>query len=275
MKIAKTIREFKEELLKLPADKEVKLVTNKEKGFFTIDTPANLIRRINEGWNQDVSVEWQIEDPKGLEKYETNKRKRMRSKRALTVSEGTLSQKILDAVLPAFKHKLILEIAQTTKGLPEKAVYEIVNDVVQQIKAQLFRLVPEKYEKRGSAIAKIASKLLAKGEVELAKAVLTLAEAEAFDTHYIQQGFKSVAADDEEPNSAAFITWIADRLNQSYPDGDVTMRVLIDLAQEPQARHLTRDLDWRGLLEYAWQAIGGTESFGVGAGMWTSSIGGV
>jgi len=70
--------------------------------------------------------------------------------------------------------------------------------------------------------------------------VQILKEASGKDSDYVQRGLEDLIDDfkrvKEEKHMVPILQWVKDRLNQSFPDGDVTDADITDLLSEPGAR---------------------------------------
>jgi hypothetical protein len=67
-----------------------------------------------------------------------------------------------------------------------------------------------------------------------------LQEGSGKDSQYVQRGLEDLIDDfkrvPQEKHMVPILRWVMDRLNQSFPDGDVTDADIIDLISEPGAR---------------------------------------
>lgn len=81
--------------------------------------------------------------------------------------------------------------------------------------------------------------------------IKNLKEARGLDSHYLQKLLGDLYDDMKryEPDDAAFYQFLKDRINQSFPDGDVTRRDIDDILREPQARKVTKKINASELVD--------------------------
>ena len=79
-----------------------------------------------------------------------------------------------------------------------------------------------------------------------------LNEAKFLDSNFLMRTLDAMISDMKrfEPNTAKLFKHLYDRINQSYPDGDVTKNNVIDLLKEPSARSLVKKTEKEGFKSY-------------------------
>ena len=79
------------------------------------------------------------------------------------------------------------------------------------------------------------------------------------DSHYLQNSIglviSDIKRDPDEKHMVKVLKFVKDRLNQSYPDGDVTQDNVADLLREPGARNIMKKAgtSYYEIIDYIWQ----------------------
>lgn len=79
-----------------------------------------------------------------------------------------------------------------------------------------------------------------------------LNEVNSLDSDYLMRTIDSIIKDMKryEPNTSKLLKHLNGRINQSYPDGDVTKKNVIDLLKEPTMRPLLKKAESEGFKSY-------------------------
>lgn len=85
--------------------------------------------------------------------------------------------------------------------------------------------------------------------------IQSLMEQESYDSEYFQDRLKFGMDDLDDQAEGKLANYLITRLNQSYPDGDITKQDLYDIAQEPQIRDVALKADYRKLIDYIWETL--------------------
>lgn len=81
-------------------------------------------------------------------------------------------------------------------------------------------------------------------------------ENEALDAGYVLSLLMTFVEDESETEAEEeFFEYLYDRVNQSYPDGDITIEDLYDIASEPMIRDVAEEVDGRDAILYFWETI--------------------
>lgn len=79
-----------------------------------------------------------------------------------------------------------------------------------------------------------------------------LKEAEVRDSPYLQNVIDRMKVD-FAGDEREFLDYIQLRLNQSYPDGDVTKEDVLQIAKEPSIRDTALNVDKYELIDFMWE----------------------
>lgn len=76
------------------------------------------------------------------------------------------------------------------------------------------------------------------------------------DSQYFMRQVKS-GYDDfvDTSDEKKFINYVIDRVNQMYPDEDISLNDLIKISNEPQIRAVSRRVNGKALLKFIWDAL--------------------
>jgi len=87
-----------------------------------------------------------------------------------------------------------------------------------------------------------------------------LTEGKKLDSQHVQRSLGIIIDDmksgpKEERKVIPALQWLMDRLNQSYPDGDIDSKIVKDLLTEPEGRKLLKKSGWSTLdvIDYVMQ----------------------
>lgn len=81
-------------------------------------------------------------------------------------------------------------------------------------------------------------------------------ESESMDAGYVRSLLMVFVEDESETKAEEeFFEYLYDRVNQSFPDGDITINDLYEIASEPTIRDVTDEVDGRELILYFWETI--------------------
>ena len=83
---------------------------------------------------------------------------------------------------------------------------------------------------------------------------MKLSEIKGYDSQYLQKALRDIADDDDELEKV--LNSLADRLNQTFPDGDVSVKDIRTLLNEPDNRKLvTRSpMGREEIIKYIWDS---------------------
>lgn len=83
----------------------------------------------------------------------------------------------------------------------------------------------------------------------------TIMEQKSYDSQYFQRHLRQALDDFDNVTEGKLAEYIITRLNQSYPDGDITKQDLYDIAKEPQIRKTALKADYREFIDYVWETL--------------------
>jgi hypothetical protein len=87
-----------------------------------------------------------------------------------------------------------------------------------------------------------------------------LIEGKKLDSQHVQRGIGLIIDDmksgpKEERKVIPTLQWLTDRLNQSYPDGDIDAKIVKEILTEPEGRKLVKKSGWSllDIIDYVMQ----------------------